>query len=230
MDLLESEAAKEGINIPATLFVKNIENVQGDEKDVIIFSIGYAPDKNGKVNMQFGSLNVAGGENRLNVAVTRAREKILVITSIWPEDLRVEGIKNDGPKYLQAYLEYARKVSVGKFVPSEIENQKQNPEWYLQSLIKQWSEQSPSAYKFLSSGMPFADLAVTKTDQVEGIILTDDGTYSQSFTVKEAHAYTPYLLNEKNWTYIRVFSRSWWTDREKVEHELTKYLYKLDQA
>ena len=88
LDLLEAEAAKTGKIIPPSLFVKNIENVQGDEKDIIIFSIGYAPDKKGKMSMQFGSLNAAGGENRLNVAVTRAREKIILVTSIWPEQTK----------------------------------------------------------------------------------------------------------------------------------------------
>ncbi len=98
LDLLEAEAAKTGKIIPASLFVKNIENVQGDEKDIIIFSIGYAPDKKGKMSLQFGSLNAAGGENRLNVAVTRAREKIILVTSIWPEQMKVGSIKNEGPK------------------------------------------------------------------------------------------------------------------------------------
>src|SRR5690606_15596317 len=72
LDLLEERFATEGKEVPSSLFVKNIENVQGDEKDIIIFSVGYAPDKRKRMNMQFGSLNMAAGENRLNVAVTRA--------------------------------------------------------------------------------------------------------------------------------------------------------------
>ena len=89
MECLEDRATQSDLTLPSDLIVKNIENVQGDEKDIIIFSIGYAPDKAGKFNMNFGSLNVAGGENRLNVAVTRAREQIYVISSIMPADLKV---------------------------------------------------------------------------------------------------------------------------------------------
>ncbi|MBK7650766.1 MAG: hypothetical protein IPJ20_08500 [Flammeovirgaceae bacterium] len=88
-------------NIPENVFVKNIENVQGDERDIVIFSVGYAPDKNGNVRAQFGSLNLAGGENRLNVAVSRAREKVIVLTSFGPEQLHVEETVNEGPKLLK---------------------------------------------------------------------------------------------------------------------------------
>ena len=71
-------------NANAQISVKNIENIQGDEFDIVIFSVGYAPDVNGRLLMNFGTLNQTGGENRLNVAVTRAREKIYVVSSILP--------------------------------------------------------------------------------------------------------------------------------------------------
>jgi superfamily I DNA and/or RNA helicase len=73
MECLEDRLLKSDQTIPEDLIIKNIENVQGDEKDIIIFSVGYAPDTNGKLGMNFGSLNIPGGENRLNVAITRAR-------------------------------------------------------------------------------------------------------------------------------------------------------------
>jgi superfamily I DNA and/or RNA helicase len=68
-------------------FVKNLENVQGDERDVIIFSIGYGRDQHGRMTMAFGPLNRNGGERRLNVAVTRAREKIVLVSSITASDI-----------------------------------------------------------------------------------------------------------------------------------------------
>ena len=68
-------------------FVKNLENVQGDERDVIVFSVGYGRDAMGKLAMNFGPLNTMGGERRLNVAITRAREKVLLISSIRGADL-----------------------------------------------------------------------------------------------------------------------------------------------
>ncbi len=66
--------------------------------------MGYAPDEKGKITMNFGSLNMQGGENRLNVAVTRAREKIYFVTSVWPEQLQTEQTANEGPRLLKAYL------------------------------------------------------------------------------------------------------------------------------
>lgn len=93
------------------LFVKNIENVQGDERDIIIFSIGYAPNEFNRIVRQFGWLNVDGGENRLNVAISRAKQKVYVVTSIEPNELNVEDMKNNGPKLLRRYLEYVKAVS-----------------------------------------------------------------------------------------------------------------------
>ena len=93
------------------LFVKNIENVQGDERDIIIFSIVYAPNAYNRVVRQFGWLNTDGGENRLNVAISRAKQKIYVITSIEPFELQVVDMKNNGPKLLRRYLEYVKAVS-----------------------------------------------------------------------------------------------------------------------
>lgn len=228
LDRLEDEATQAGVALPASLFVKNIENVQGDEKDIIIFSIGYAPDKKGKLSMQFGSLNVAGGENRLNVAVTRAREKIIIVASIWPEDLRLQGIKNEGPKLLRSYLEFAREVSAGKFVPATPQPEKQNAEWYLQATLVRWCQMEQKPYDLRTQHFPFADLVVMKDGKPEGLVFTDDSLYTQSFTAKEPHVYTPLLLKQKHWTYLRVFSRNWWTDRDKVEHELAKYVYRLE--
>jgi superfamily I DNA and/or RNA helicase len=100
LDLLEDELGA----IPKNIFVKNIENVQGDECDVVLFSIGYAPDKNNRIAAQFGSLNLAGGENRLNVAVSRAREKIMVVCSFLPEQLQVEETLHPGPKTIKSLL------------------------------------------------------------------------------------------------------------------------------
>jgi superfamily I DNA and/or RNA helicase len=100
-----------GRDLDERIFVKNIENVQGDERDVIIFSIAYAKNQDGRVYNRFGTLGQQGGENRLNVAVTRAKEEIHLFSSIEPSELNVTGTKNDGPKFLRSYMEYAQAVS-----------------------------------------------------------------------------------------------------------------------
>ena len=72
---------------PEPLFIKNLENVQGDERDVILFSIGYGPDEQGHVTMNFGPLNREGGWRRLNVAVSRARQEMVVYATLRPDQI-----------------------------------------------------------------------------------------------------------------------------------------------
>ena len=90
------------------LFVKNLENVQGDERDVILFSTGFSANADGVLPLNFGPLNRSGGERRLNVAVTRARRRVMVFSSFEPEDLRVEQTSSVGIRDLRRYLEVAK--------------------------------------------------------------------------------------------------------------------------
>ena len=88
-------------------FIKSLEFVQGDERDVIIFSIGYGPDDTGKVYKNFGALNKDGGERRLNVAVTRARELVEVVTSM--SAAQIGDVTNEGSRHLRRYLDFAER-------------------------------------------------------------------------------------------------------------------------
>ncbi|MFT4033150.1 MAG: AAA domain-containing protein [Siphonobacter sp.] len=194
---------EEQVSVPENTFIKNLENVQGDERDIIIFSIGYAPDERGRITAQFGSLNQVGGENRLNVAITRARKRIYVVTSVWPEQLHVEDTSNEGPKLLKAYLEFARKVSDGQYQP------KPRPQQGIQSssLLK---DQLKREHPNWVEEVPFADL-VEKTDEhYLRLFLTDDDAFYQSDNPKEPHAYLPLSLKAKGWPYQRLWSREWW--------------------
>ncbi|HEY4627081.1 MAG TPA: AAA domain-containing protein, partial [Blastococcus sp.] len=89
------------------LFVKNLENVQGDERDVVFFSTGFSPTADGTLPLNFGPLNRVGGERRLNVAITRARRQVVVFSSFDPEQLRAEETSSVGIKHLRAYLDMA---------------------------------------------------------------------------------------------------------------------------
>ena len=224
MDLLDAEAARRGTSLPATLFVKNIENVQGDEKDIIIFSIGYAPGKKTRMSMQFGSLNTVGGENRLNVAITRAREKIILVTSIWPEQLKVEKVKNEGPKLLREYLQYAQAVNDQTYRPHSKPPVTMSKEWYLSNRIRQWGEERLNNFVFQTDTLPFSDVDVLQDDKHLGIILTDDVRYLTSLSVKHSHAYIPAILTQKNWKYQMVYSRNFWKDRDKIESGLMVFI------
>lgn len=188
------------------LFIKNLENVQGDERDVIIFSIGYAPNEEGKVSAHFGSLNQVGGENRLNVAITRARQRIYVVTSLWPEQLKVEEAVNEGPRLLKAYLNFARNVSAGHYLPKPLLTK----DLKSSQLLKDQLEKTHSSWV---KELPFSDLVEKERTVYQGLILTDDDLYYQSLSSKEAHAYFPISLQRKGWPYRRIWSREWWKNR-----------------
>ena len=178
--------------------------------------------------MQFGSLNTAGGENRLNVAITRAREKIILVTSIWPEQLKVDDIKNEGPRLLRKDLEFAREVDQKNFKSRVSDGADKHREWYLNNAIKEWSAKKFQEIKFESDELPFSDLSFKSPSRYLGIILTDDFRYYASLSAKDNHAYTPALLRNKNWNYRMVFSRNFWQNREKVEDMLTSFIGTLE--
>ncbi len=222
-DMLDERLMESGLIWPDHWFVKNIENVQGDEKDIIIFSIGYAPDKKGKMSLQFGSLNAANGENRLNVAVTRAREKVILVSSILPQQLKTEKTKNEGPKLLKKYLEYAWEVSEGKFEPMVKEQKAHPPDWYLKSKLMQFGEESLDDVK-LTEELPFSDLTAKHGKQYVGLILTDDERYFQAESIKDRHVYLPRILSDKNWYFTSFFSREYWQNPGKVNEALVHFV------
>jgi len=191
------------------LFVKNIENVQGDERDIIVFSMGYAPDEKGRLSMQFGSLNGQGGENRLNVAVTRAREKVYFITSLWPSQLNTELTANEGPKLLKSYLQYALDVSEGRYQPKPTSTDRFRTDWLLKDRLLRMRED-------FKKDLPFCDITIKAEEVYKGLILTDDDLYHRSKSSKEPHAYLPLLLRQKHWPFSRVYSREYWAKTLKI--------------
>ncbi|SFC74963.1 AAA domain-containing protein [Flexibacter flexilis DSM 6793] len=201
LDCWEKANAQQRIEVK-DLFVKNIENVQGDERDIIIFSVGYAPNAQGRVMAQFGSLNAEGGQNRLNVAVTRAREQIWVVCSFWPQQLQTDHTQHEGAKLFKKYLEYALLVSEGKWQPQPYpKNEK-----YYESLAEKLSQQQDH----LQAVLPFADLMETTENQYKSLVLTDDNLFYQSLSAKDWFVYRPAAFARQNWPFRWEHSRNWW--------------------
>ncbi|HLZ15493.1 MAG TPA: DEAD/DEAH box helicase, partial [Cyclobacteriaceae bacterium] len=221
-DYLEEKFATAQRTLPERIFVKNIENVQGDERDIIIFSIGYAPDIRGKISVQFGSLNTEGGENRLNVAVSRARNKVIVVSSLWPEQLETGETKNAGPKLLKEYLHFAREVSSGNFRPFIAPERNQGRALTLKNKIMQsWPANAQNTRTQLhADAFPFYDLTVQQERVFKAALFTDDNFYYESLSAKAPHALLPQLLKKKNWPNLRIYSRNFWSDRKRLENEL----------
>lgn len=222
-------------NEDTSIFIKNLENVQGDERDIIIFSIGYARNEYGKVVAHFGPLSVEGGENRLNVAITRAKEKIYVITSIEPEELVVEGTKNAGPKIFKSYLKYVRAVSNKKnketqfildsFKPSLPQAQADEVVNQLEYEIKEaLVKLGYSVETNLGNTDYKLSLAVydkTKDRYLLGIEC-DYAAFKSSDSILERDVYRNKFLESRGWSIMRVWSRDWWMNKEKVINSIVK--------
>ncbi len=115
-DLLDAERRQSPELEPAftsevaePVFVKNLESVQGDERDTIIFSVGYGPDRSGRPSMNFGPLNKDGGERRLNVAVTRARRRLVVFSSLTSDQIDLKRTRAVGVRDFKTFLDYANR-------------------------------------------------------------------------------------------------------------------------
>ena len=209
--------------------------MQGDERDIIIFSIGYARNEYGRVVAHFGSLSVEGGENRLNVAITRAKEKIYVVTSIEPEELMVEGSKNAGPKIFKSYLQYVRAVSNKKNKEAQfiLDSFKPTMPQATEDVIENKFEDEIKAelvklgYNVetnLGNTNYKLSLAVydKKLDRYLLGIECDYAAYKSSDSILERDVYRNKFLESRGWSIIRVWSRDWWLNKDRVINNIVK--------
>ena len=227
-----------------SIFVKNLENVQGDERDIIIFSIGYAPGMDGKLHTNFGSLSQEGGENRLNVAITRAKSKIIIVTSIEPEELKVDNSKNMGPKLLQKYLMYTRAVADGDnreaaMILSELRPPVAKPEAMFTNVAAielQMKERLEKLGYKVDTGLGNENnrisLAIYDPDSdryLVGVELDTDA-FKESKSCLERDVYKPRFLEARGWTLVRVWCRDWWLSPTKVVKSITSIAEKNKKA
>ena len=235
--LKESNRNENGEDV--SLFIKNLENVQGDERDIIIFSIGYAKNEYGKINATFGSLSNEGGENRLNVAITRAKQKIYVVTSIEPEELKVDTSKNIGPKLLRSYLTYVRAVSNGNSEEVKTilngfgETISQKPR--LSNLLPIENQIANKLNKLgykteLNLGNSNSKISIAVYDKKQDKYLlgieTDELVAKSSDSALERDVYRNEFLKSKGWKIFRVWSRDWWHNPTQVINAIVKEIEK----
>ena len=213
-----------------SLFIKNLENVQGDERDIIIFSVGYAENEQGRVYTSFGSLSVEGGENRLNVAITRARKKIILVTSIEPEELKVEGSKHKGPKLLKKYLSYVKAVASKNTAEVSMilreldmsEHRSVERITAVTSIEDQIKERLVKLGYTVETNLGNKNNRISlaiydeKTDKYLVGVELDRDAFLSSDSCLERDVYRPSFLESRGWTIIRVWSRDWWLYPSRV--------------
>jgi very-short-patch-repair endonuclease len=196
-------------------FVKNLENVQGDERDTIIFSIGYAKDLNGKMYMNFGPLSRNGGYRRLNVAITRAKHNVKLVGSIGPSDINLDTTTSEGVRMLRSYIDYAQNgVSVLKQEITESET------------VNTESVFEENVYDFLvKRGYRVAtqvgcsgyriDLAIKHPTLSGKYVLgieCDGATYHSARTARERDRLRQTVLEDIGWHIYRIWSTDWVKD------------------
>lgn len=213
------------------MFVKNLESVQGDERDLIYFSITYGPDRSGHVSMNFGPMNRDGGERRLNVAVTRARHELCVFATLKPERIDLSRTQAIGVRDFKHFLEFAERGpralaesvlgSVGDF---------DSP--FEKAVAEALSRRGWRVHPQIGVSAFRIDLGVVDPD-ADGRYLAgiecDGATYHRSATARDRHKLREQALCGLGWAIVRIWSTEWWTDAagalDKVDarlHELLK--------
>jgi predicted DNA-binding WGR domain protein len=232
---LEAEYEREDDGQFNGLFVKNLENVQGDERDIILMSVCYAPDRKGRMIMNFGPINQRGGEKRLNVIFSRARKHMAIVTTISPE--AITNVHNDGARALRSFLSFAEARSRGsndhaQAVLSSLNasaaktfGNKLPLDPVRSAIADELRSRGHTVHEHVGGASFRCDLAVvnqTADGYKLGVLL--DRESDASLAVEERFLFRPEILRSFGWRVIDVPVTSWLHDREdvidRIEQEL----------
>lgn len=193
-------------------FVKNLETIQGDERDVIMISVGFGFDADHKLNQNFGPLNKEGGERRLNVLVTRAKEKCVVFANFKYSDLRVKTESPKGLKSLKVFMEYAE---TRKLVQIEKKGEDFDSP-FEESVYKMLKSFGYEVEKQVGCAGYRIDLAIVDPDSPGKYILgieCDGATYHSSPVARDRDRLRQQILEGLGWEIYRIWSTDWYKNR-----------------
>lgn len=199
------------------IFIKNLENVQGDERDVILFSVGYGPDENGNVSMNFGPLNRDGGWRRLNVAISRARKSMIVYSVLRPEQIDLSRTRSEGVAGLKGFLEFAEKGKLAVVQRASSDNIADS------TITKRIAEAIRNmGYKVKCSigcSEFKVDIGIIDPDNdneyLLGILLDGHNSLNSS-TAQDKFVLQPEVLKGLGWNIMRIWTLDWLDDKERV--------------
>ena len=213
-------------NAEEAFFVKNLENVQGDERDVIFVSVGYGKDKDGYFGQNFGPVSNDGGERRLNVLFTRARKQCVIFASIKHDDIRTDVSKHQGPRVLKRFLKFAETGELDVAVPTTSEMDSPFEEDVASVLVSQGYEVDAQVG---SAGFRI-DLALKDPDRTNQYLLAiecDGARYHSSSWARERDRLRQEVLEGKGWRFHRIWSTDWFYNRAD---EVQKLLRAIEEA
>ena len=197
-------------------FVKNLENVQGDERDVVFISIGYGRDATGQVSMNFGPLNNQGGERRLNVLITRAKHKCHVFTNLRADDIDLSKTRSVGVRTLKTFLAYAETGVMPVDVPYESDFSVDSP--FQREVARRLESLGYQVHQEVASGGKFVDIGIVDPQHPGRYIIgieCDGASYHSSRSARDRDRLREEVLEGLGWTLHRVWSTDWFTNSER---------------
>jgi very-short-patch-repair endonuclease len=213
------------------MFVKNLENLQGDERDVIFISYTYGPDQpSGRVMQRFGPITHEFGWRRLNVLITRARERVEVFSSMAPRDILPEG-KKLGVAAMRDYLQYAR----DGVLPSRSVDSGRPPDSAFEEAVAKLVESLGYRVKpQVGVAGYFIDVGVLAPDREDEYILgieCDGATYHSAKSARDRDRIRQDVISSRGWTIHRVWSTDWYRNldtevsrlEDALENALARY-------
>jgi very-short-patch-repair endonuclease len=207
---------------PEPFFVKSLENVQGDERDVIMISVGYGKASDGTMSMNFGPINTAGGWRRLNVLVTRAKWKTVLVTSIRSSELSGINPENKGPMGLKSYIQYAETGFLNESKsPSKILHEETND--FEDSVKRELELAGFSVDAQVGAGSFRIDLAVrdSKNHYCYALGIECDGaSYHSSRSARDRDILRQEILQNMGWKIYRIWSTEWFRNRDEAKRLL----------
>lgn len=210
-------------------FIKNLENVQGDERDTIIFSICYGKDKNGAMYMNFGPVGHNGGERRLNVAITRAKCNIKLVGSILPSDIDINRAKSEGARMLRSYIEYARK-GVSALRPVERAETFDSEDDFCEVIENFLGKHGYLIERQVGCSDYKIDIAV-KNPNAEGEFIAgiecDGLSYINAKTARDRDHLRKSVLQNMGWNLYRVWSTEWSRNPKAEGQALLDFLHSV---
>lgn len=237
-DLLDRERSKYpalerffGDNCLEPVVVKNLETVQGDERDLILLGIGYGPETPGAptMSMNFGPLNRSGGWRRLNVAITRAREEMIIFASFGPELVDLNRTSAEAVRDLKHLLEYAERGpralteavqgSVGGF---------ESP--FEQAVARGLRDKGWTVVPQIGVSRFRIDLGVVHPKQPGAYLAgveCDGASYHSAATARDRDKVRGGILKGLGWDLVRVWSTAWWHNRDQALAQLDAELNAL---
>lgn len=200
------------------VFVKNLENVQGDERDVIFFSICYGPDEAGKVAMNFGPLNRDGGERRLNVAITRAKHEVLVFSGLRADQIDLARTRARGVRDLKYFLDYAERGPRALAAATTASGTADPDSEFERMVAARLRKAGYEVHHQVGCSGYRIDLAVLDPAAPGRYLLgveCDGATYHRAATARDRDKLRQLILEGLGWKLHRIWSTDWWHDADK---------------